>query len=113
MSMQKASAAVTPHPGYVRWMARLAILTLTLQLASFGHWSFGPFHPGAQSLGTHAAHCHGDNSACGGQPSFAGTYVEQPITVTVTWVSLDLAIETEETPSDAFLPQSVRPPQHA
>jgi hypothetical protein len=111
MSMQKGSAAVTPHPGYVRWMARLAILTLTLQLASFGHWSFGPFHPGAQSPGTHAAHCHGDNSACGGQPSFAGTYIEQPLTVTIPKTSHEVSLEAGPPPRGLNLPIPERPPK--
>lgn len=60
-------------------MARLAFLTLLFQLSSLGHWSVGPFHPGAGDPDAHIQHCHGDTSACGGQPSFVGTYAERPL----------------------------------
>jgi hypothetical protein len=67
------------RPAATRWLARLALLTLILQLSSLGHWSLGPFHPGAADPNQHVQHCHGDTSSCGGQPTFVGTYVERPL----------------------------------
>ncbi len=58
---------------FMKRFAQLAILTLVLQFSSLGHWSIGPFHPMAGDLSAHVAHCHGDSSACGGQPSLVGT----------------------------------------
>jgi hypothetical protein len=70
-------------PAWVIWFARIALLTLTLQITAVGHWNFGPFHaddePGA--LASHAAHCHGNTSACSGEPSTAGTWIDYPLSV--------------------------------
>lgn len=97
----------------MRWTARVALLTLVVQLASLGHWSFGPFHPGIESLASHKAHCHGDSSACGGQPSFVGTYIERPLVVAMPHTDLALA-PAEAAPATGFVGSVPhRPPRAA
>jgi len=75
--MRRTAGLLTFDPrvesALMKRFAQLAVLTLVLQFSSLGHWSIGPFHPRAGDLGAHAAHCHGDSSACGGQPSLVGT----------------------------------------
>ncbi|HXH22913.1 MAG TPA: hypothetical protein VNN10_12875 [Dehalococcoidia bacterium] len=101
------------YPAAVRWLARLALLTLALQLASLGHWSVGPFHQDPGALESHAAHCHGDTSACGGQPAFAGTYVERPLTLVISSVQLEVEQEAAASPRSAVLPIPEQPPRRA
>jgi len=101
------------YPAPIRWMARLALLTLVLQLSSLGHWSFGPYHPGLQSLEKHAAHCHGDTSACGGQPAFVGTYIERPLVVTMPATVLPLTTEWRGAPASVAPPVPDEPPRAA
>jgi hypothetical protein len=95
-------------------MARLALLTFILQLSSLGHWQVGPFHPGMSAdPEQHAAHCHGDTSACGGQPSFVGTYVEKPIAVVLPSATIPLPADSAPSPEGAILPIPERPPRDA
>jgi hypothetical protein len=106
-------AAPADYPPRIRWLARLAVLTLALQLGSLGHWSVGPFHPGAESLMTHSAHCHGDTSACGGQPAFTGTYIERPLTVTISTLRIEVEPAAEVALSGVALPMPEHPPKSA
>jgi hypothetical protein len=99
------------NPKFVRWMARLTLLTLVLQLASLGHWSFGPFHPGPEGLASHSSHCHGDTSACGGQPSFVGTYVERPLAMILPLATTVLPVGTQATPNDVVPLPPDKPPR--
>ncbi len=100
-------------PGFVRWAARIALLTLVVQLSSLGHWSFGPFHAEPGALAAHAAHCHGDTSGCGGQPSFAGTYVERPLAVTIPAATISLSTDSHGAPAGVVAPLPDLPPKAA
>jgi hypothetical protein len=110
---RRQRAAPADYPSRIRWLARLAVLTLALQLGSLGHWSVGPFHAGAAGLETHSAHCHGDTSACGGQPAFTGTYIERPLTVTISTLRIEVEPAAEVAPAGVAPAMPERPPKAA
>lgn len=48
------------------FLARLCLLGLLFQVNGVGHWSGGHAIVSPDEAAEHAAHCHGDNSSCGG-----------------------------------------------
>ena len=93
------------------WAARIALLTLVMQLTAFGHWNVGPFHAdnSADSLATHAAHCHTDISGCAGDTSVVGTYLEKPLETLMPYATLALPVPAEANPP-GFVPAAPEQP---
>ncbi len=94
-------------------MARIAFVTLVMQISSVGHWNFGPFHNNSDDLAFHAQHCHGDVSGCAGGSSFVGTYLDQPLTVVVPRATIALPDMSTGTPSGLVPPLLEEPPRAA
>jgi hypothetical protein len=95
--------------------ARVALVTLVMQVTAVGHWNFGPFHSdnGPDAFASHAAHCHSDTSGCAGESSFTGTYLEQPIEAPLPYATIELPVEPAASPQAVTPAAPERPPRAA
>jgi hypothetical protein len=101
--------------GRLRWGARIALITLVMQLSALGHWNFGPFHSdnSIESLPSHASHCHGNVTGCGGETSSVGTYLDQPLIVVVPRATIALPKTSAGATSGLVPPLLKEPPRAA
>ncbi|HEY7270693.1 MAG TPA: hypothetical protein VH951_12790 [Dehalococcoidia bacterium] len=97
----------------VVWAARIALVTMVMQITAVGHWNFGPFHSdnSPESFASHAAHCHGSISGCAGESSSVGTYLESPLSTVMPFATIALPVLVSVSPRGIIPGRIERPPR--
>ena len=94
--------------------ACLALFGLFLQVSALGHWSLGPIKAETGDLAAHAAHCHGNTSACAdlSSPPPSSIMPDSPIP-TPPPARLHLQLSHLSNPLDYRAPVAEKPPRSA